>query len=131
MDPETAWLKRRCGLLPLSTSFGAKKRRLNSCQEKIQWLKPVAAQCKELLGAGRALKSGQGASRQFGNLIKHEIPSNHCRSMAKASRSSIQGDHGRGEGFEIGTGGHPSVLKSHKTRQGASRKPIKPLPQHG
>ena len=31
-----------------------------------------------------------------------------------------------GEGFEIGTGGHPSVLKSHKTRQGASRNPIKP-----
>ena len=41
--------------------------------------------------------------------------------MAKASRSSIQGALGRGEGFGIGTGGHPSVLKSHKTRQGASR----------
>ena len=86
------------------------------------------------------------------------IPSNHCRSMAKASRSSIQGALGRGEGFGIGTGCQP---KSHqtiaqnprsswargglwdrdrgpsvsfetrkKTRQGASRNPIKPLPQH-
>ena len=45
------------------------------------------------------------------------------------SRCSIQGDLGRGEAFEIGTGDHPAVLKSHKTRQGASRNPIKPLPQ--
>ena len=29
--------------------------------------------------------------------------------MAKASRSSIQGALGRGEGFVIGTGGHPSI----------------------
>ena len=40
-------------------------------------------------------------------------------SMAKASRSSIQGDLGRGDAFEIGTGGHPSVLKSHKTMAAA------------
>ena len=86
-------------------------------------LKPAAAQSKELLGVGRGLRSGQGAIRQFWKA--HKTRQGASRNHAKARRSWIQGALGRGEGFEIGAGGHPSVLKSHKkTRQRASRNAI-------
>ena len=73
------------------------------------------ASSNDILGLGKPLRSGQGAIRQFWNPIKPE------RGPAAAWLSQLQRHFGLGEAFGIGTGGHPSVSKSHKTSQGASR----------
>ena len=68
-----------------------------------------------ILGLGKPLRSGQGAIRQFSNPIKLE------RGPAAAWLKPAPTTFWVWGSLWDRDGGHPSVLKSHKTRKGASR----------
>ena len=59
-----------------------------------------------------------GGETSVASVTKKATP---AKPLPQHGKSQLQQHFGPGEAFGIGTGGHPSVLKSHKTSEGASR----------